>query len=645
MKLRERKPGTSPTRLPIFAAALALLLPRLQAQCDEDVLQPSASMGLDMFGQSMAIHGQTAVIAAPTTSITATASGAVFVFRKQGNAWLEQQVLTSGDPHPSQEFGKALALWGDTLMVQAVRQSPALPGGSGVYIFERQGGVWQAIQRLYDPMSASTDSFGTTLAIEDGRAFISNVFRRRIEVYDNMGGTWVKTDEITEADLAPFSTQPGFAGNIAVEGNRVVLAHFASSAVHIFEEDGTGWHAVAELDSTPPGLFDNPPVAIATNTVCLGFEALGNASGAVYMFEEIGSMWLNTQIVMANDSAPFSRFGHSLASDGAKFAVGAPSDDELLQNAGAVYVLERVGSRWEQQVKARAEQPVFGINLGYSIGFAENTVFAGAPDGGAAGGQASVFVISAPLGVAYGDVEANSSGSMASLIAKGSTVVDHNCLALETTGLPAGRFGYFLMSLTQGFVPLFGGSAGNLHLAVPIVRFSGDILLSDAAGEVSFTPDLANLPQGTVFQSGETWNFQMWFRDVDPGPTSNTSNGLAITFATTGDPAVQFPATLLEIEEEATQFSIPITLSQRAEQDVVIPYSTGGTATYSVDWRVEELNPITIPAGSISVQMTIVVAEDAGHEANETGVVTLGVPSGGVLGTASQFTLTIIDDD
>ena len=46
----------------------------------------------------------------------------------------------------------------------------------------------------------------------------------------------------------------------------------------------------------------------------------------------------------------------------------------------------------------------------------------------------------------------------------------------------------------------------------------------------SFSPDLGDLPQGTVVSAGETWNFQLWYRDVNPTQTSNTSNGLAVTF-------------------------------------------------------------------------------------------------------------------
>jgi hypothetical protein len=40
----------------------------------------------------------------------------------------------------------------------------------------------------------------------------------------------------------------------------------------------------------------------------------------------------------------------------------------------------------------------------------------------------------------------------------------------------------------------------------------------------------ASLPAGANFVAGTTWHFQFWVRDVDPGPTSNTSDSVEVTF-------------------------------------------------------------------------------------------------------------------
>jgi CotH kinase protein/Lamin Tail Domain len=134
------------------------------------------------------------------------------------------------------------------------------------------------------------------------------------------------------------------------------------------------------------------------------------------------------------------------------------------------------------------------------------------------------------LGTPYCATNPNSTGAAAVLSGEGSPLIVDNDVTLSVTGLPVGQPGYFLMSDSAAFVAGFGGSQGNLCLGSPILRFNGDVLVVDGQGQVSFSPDLNNLPQGTVLQAGERWNFQLWYRDLNPANTSNTSNGLTIDF-------------------------------------------------------------------------------------------------------------------
>ncbi len=636
----------------ILLACLAKAAPA-SAQCHEQIILPSVSAVQDRFGERIAAGGNTLAVGSSGTTVHVPHDGAVFIFERQAGAWIEAQVLTSGDPLQGQQFGHFLAMDGDTLMVWCARQSSALapPGGSAVYVFEKIGGGWMQTQRLFDPghtSAAFVDNFGRYISLDGDRAIFSNSARNVIHVYERTGGIWVETTVITAANLLPFQLAVGIslAGPLALKGDRIISAHFGRAPVHILEHDGVNWGAVAELRGFPQH-FERPSLAFDGVRLFVGHEFDASARGSVYAFEESGGSWINTQVLRPNDPAILQRFGNSLALAGSQLAIGAKSDDSILMNAGAAYLFKREGGLWQELLKATSMTPVQSINLGFSVAIAGNTMFASANAGALfqVGGLVSAFVLPSAVGVPYGEVNTNSSGDRARLVASGSPRIDHNCLTFGVTGLPVGQFGYTLMSHTQGYVPLFGGSQGMLHLSLPIVRFSGDVLLSDQSGEVTFSPDLTALPQATVLQPGDTWNFQMWFRDVNPGPTSNTTNGLAVTFATAGNPAVQFPATLLSQVEETVQLSVTVTLSQAASHDVLVPYTTSGTATYNVDWRVEEANPIVIPAGETSYEMTVIVAEDTDQEGDETGVVTLGTPTGGVLGTAPEFTLTIVDDD
>ncbi|MCP3918077.1 MAG: PQQ-dependent sugar dehydrogenase [bacterium] len=128
----------------------------------------------------------------------------------------------------------------------------------------------------------------------------------------------------------------------------------------------------------------------------------------------------------------------------------------------------------------------------------------------------------------YCSANTNSTGSEATISISGSQSLAANALTLEADDLPNGQFGYFLMADDQDFLPLFGGSQGNLCLGTPIVRFAGDVQNSGATGSVSFQPDFGNLPNGTTLEVGDSWNFQYWYRDQNPGITSNTTAGVEV---------------------------------------------------------------------------------------------------------------------
>ena len=128
------------------------------------------------------------------------------------------------------------------------------------------------------------------------------------------------------------------------------------------------------------------------------------------------------------------------------------------------------------------------------------------------------------------DGEVNSTGIGADLAVSGSTSVTAADLELLGTNLPTSSFGYVLMSQVEDHVPGFGGSQGTLCLGTPIFRFSESVQNSGILGEIAFRPDFANLPGGQQFVEGESWIFQYWFRDANPGLTANTTGALRVTF-------------------------------------------------------------------------------------------------------------------
>ena len=84
-----------------------------------------------------------------------------------------------------------------------------------------------------------------------------------------------------------------------------------------------------------------------------------------------------------------------------------------------------------------------------------------------------------------------------------------------------------LLALVSGTRGGGGFSRGGGTKGSPGGGFSG------GGGSFFLGLDLNDTPQpgGSVaIVAGETWNFQAWFRDMNPGPTSNFTDGVSVLF-------------------------------------------------------------------------------------------------------------------
>ncbi|MDA1266300.1 MAG: hypothetical protein O2816_14565 [Planctomycetota bacterium] len=148
--------------------------------------------------------------------------------------------------------------------------------------------------------------------------------------------------------------------------------------------------------------------------------------------------------------------------------------------------------------------------------------------------EATVHVGEGLLGTPYCQpTTANSIGSFSTLLALGSDTAADDDLTLRANCLPPNQFGYFLVSKTQASIPNPGGADGTLCLGGAIGRFNAQVQNSGAEGEFAIVVDTLALPMPSgsqAIQPGETWNFQAWYRDNNPGPTSNFTSATTILF-------------------------------------------------------------------------------------------------------------------
>jgi hypothetical protein len=161
----------------------------------------------------------------------------------------------------------------------------------------------------------------------------------------------------------------------------------------------------------------------------------------------------------------------------------------------------------------------------------------GRPDGGAGG---RVFVLPTRRSVGLDTCAAavaNSTGRVADLRLAGSLAVALNSLRFIGNDLPASAWVLPIAGDAGASVPMAGGSTGTLCVGGNVRRLGDSVARADAGGAFFRPLDLATwnpAPGGsapTPALPGETWHFQLWFRDFGAGSaTSNFSDAVRATF-------------------------------------------------------------------------------------------------------------------
>jgi hypothetical protein len=175
-------------------------------------------------------------------------------------------------------------------------------------------------------------------------------------------------------------------------------------AVYVFEDSGSGWveTAMLESDDLDASDFVGFCVAVEGDIIAAGAwgdDEMGLVSGAVYVFErDLGGTdnWGQRVKLTMPDAEANDLFGFDIALDGGTLVVGAPMDNGAFIDDGSVSVFERdeLTGDWSFVVKLTAPDPGSDAQFGTSIALDGDRLIVGAigdDENGAASGAAYVF--------------------------------------------------------------------------------------------------------------------------------------------------------------------------------------------------------------------------------------------------------------
>ncbi|HEY6403147.1 MAG TPA: FG-GAP repeat protein, partial [Blastocatellia bacterium] len=144
----------------------------------------------DSFGAAVGISGDTIVVGAPFATNDSADLGQVYVFVRSGSSWSQQAVLTvsgSGDGL----FGQAVAIDGETIVAGVPFNDSAASDGGSAFVFARSGASWSQQAQLTAGDAAVGDQLGSGVAIEGDLAVIAAPFTDSAESGADVGAAYV----------------------------------------------------------------------------------------------------------------------------------------------------------------------------------------------------------------------------------------------------------------------------------------------------------------------------------------------------------------------------------------------------------------------------------------------------------------------
>ncbi len=342
----------------------------------------------DLFGYSVAVSGDVAVVGAPETNV-----GAAYVFVRAGSSWSLQQELLANDGLPGDIFGLSVAVDGETAVVGATRMY-STNGTGAAYVFTRSGTFWSQQAELGASDGVMGDGFGSAVAVSGDVAIVGAANRATSKgaayVFTRSGSSWSQQQALTANDGAEnelFAWSVGLSGDTAIVGAYGKASY--QGAAYVFVRSGSSWLQQQELTANDGAANDSFGGSVGVNgdTAIVGAYGKASFQGAAYVFVRSGSSWLQQQELTANDGVAHDVFGTSVAVSGDTALVGAPGQESTMNGKGYGFV--RSGSSWSQQQELTSSGLVG--TFGRSVALSGDTAVVGAPKEASSKGAAYVF--------------------------------------------------------------------------------------------------------------------------------------------------------------------------------------------------------------------------------------------------------------
>lgn len=370
----------------------------------------------DLFGHSVAIHGNLVVVGVWLDDDGAENAGSAFVYDLSSpTPAIPVLQLANPSPEENDSFGVAVGVSGSRVVVAAHGDDTVAANAGAAYVFDLQSGSpGVPVATLTLPGGAQNDGFGNSLSVSGTKVAIG------VEAAD-AGAT--NAGKVAVFDLtapaapplvlaSPAAQQHGYFGtSVSLSGNRLVVGEYrkdltaaTAGVCHVYDlaggTPGTPTHSLKKVTPQAADYFGNA-VAVSGNAVLAGAfhdDSGDDESGSSYLFDLssgtplVPTMALNSPVT---DSA--DHFGAAVGISGDLVVVGAPDSESGASKAGRIRLFDLASSDPKSPLATIGNpSPAVNDGFGTAVAISGNLVAVGTPgDDTGAANAGCVYVFNA----------------------------------------------------------------------------------------------------------------------------------------------------------------------------------------------------------------------------------------------------------
>ncbi len=181
-------------------------------------------------GTNLQIHRNKLIVGAQFHGEDPRWAGAAYVFVHDGTSWTEEAVLTQDDPMSSAYFGSRVVIHDGWAAISALGDDTFDTGSGAVYLFEFDGSEWSQHSKLVYENSNRLYNFGKAISLHEDTLVITSPSDDLghsnagvVYIYRRHENTWVRDQELRHSDPRDYQE---YGNAVAINKNLLVVAAY-----------------------------------------------------------------------------------------------------------------------------------------------------------------------------------------------------------------------------------------------------------------------------------------------------------------------------------------------------------------------------------------------------------------------------------